>query len=863
MILGACAACVLLCAGAGAVYAASADDGYSPLGGLLTLMGQADKQFSEGGLVYVVTTKDGEAPTVQVGTTGTMNSKATALVDAVLTTQVNIPSVVEHDGVSYSVTSIADYAFAECDLESIAIAPTVTSIGNYAFFKDGKLASVQFADGSQLTSIGTGAFAMGNSVTELNLQDEAAVKPALTSITFPASLNILETRAFFGQSSLKEAVFQGDTIYSVSTFVFAYCTSLESIEIPTILTESRRVGASSFIGDVSLKTVKFHGGVANSPSITSGFSNEFSGCTGIQDVVYYDKKWTMIKAGITNPGTSYGQDANEFAFSDSPLANEYYTVKQYATEEDALAGVNCLGEIQVLRDTPLWKINAGELGERVRSVSYDKDGTTVTENVTSAEAYSQNGYQPGAWRYEGSENLGSPLTDSVYAVPVEADGLLSLERGGMTIEGEYIDGTLQTITVDKEGAEGSSDDETEDINQYVMKDGPVDLGVKVYDAAGALLVEGRDYVVTYESGDASYEDMPTAPGIYRVRVTGIGSYSGSLSLRFSLAEYLLSWTRVTGLDAVSTAQAISKKAILSVSQGGTPSGWAVVAADDDTLGALAASSLAGALDAPVLLTDGETLSTETATELNRVRAQRVVIVGSSSKVSESVQAAIKDLYVVQDVYRISANNPYDTAAKIATLGCGITIGATWSDTCIVAPRDNLALVQVAAAYANLTASPLFLVDAEAGLSQSELDAMATCSLARAIVLGDESVISADVDAQLKSVGVARQRIAADTDERISLSLAEFTLTETTRSEEQGVTPVAHIDGLAVASASNVASVPTASTLSGRTGTLLVLVGDGSEAYDFIASHKYEITYGYILGGGDGVTTSQAERIDSI
>ena len=47
---------------------------------------------------------------------------------------VSIPSSINVDGVTYSVTTIGDYAFKDCsDLTSITIPNSVTSIGDYAF----------------------------------------------------------------------------------------------------------------------------------------------------------------------------------------------------------------------------------------------------------------------------------------------------------------------------------------------------------------------------------------------------------------------------------------------------------------------------------------------------------------------------------------------------------------------------------------------------------------------------------------------------------------------------------------------------------------------------------------------------------
>ena len=71
--------------------------------------------------------------------------------------EVIIPESVEHEGTTYSVTSIAGSAFAYCSgLTSVTIPNSVTSIGNEAFFWCSGLTSVTI--GSGVESIGGSAF---------------------------------------------------------------------------------------------------------------------------------------------------------------------------------------------------------------------------------------------------------------------------------------------------------------------------------------------------------------------------------------------------------------------------------------------------------------------------------------------------------------------------------------------------------------------------------------------------------------------------------------------------------------------------------------------------------------------------------
>ncbi len=56
-----------------------------------------------------------------------------------------IPSSMTHNGTIYSVTSIGNYAFRDCDsLKSITIPNSVTSIGNYVFYDRGSLKEIYY-----------------------------------------------------------------------------------------------------------------------------------------------------------------------------------------------------------------------------------------------------------------------------------------------------------------------------------------------------------------------------------------------------------------------------------------------------------------------------------------------------------------------------------------------------------------------------------------------------------------------------------------------------------------------------------------------------------------------------------------------
>ena len=177
------------------------------------------------------------------GLTYTLNNDETATVSACdrTVTSIKIPSNVESNGQTY----------------------TVTSIGNYAFYRCSSLTSVDIPDG--VTSIGNGAFEICHS---------------LTSITIPDSVTSIGNSAFDSCDSLTSVTIP-DSVTSIGDSAFEFCYSLNSITIPDSVTS---IGNGAFYRCTGLTSVAFMG--KEPPSNFS--SDSFSGCTALKTVYLSD-----------------------------------------------------------------------------------------------------------------------------------------------------------------------------------------------------------------------------------------------------------------------------------------------------------------------------------------------------------------------------------------------------------------------------------------------------------------------------------------------------------------------------------------------------------------------------------------------
>ena len=185
--------------------------------------------FTIGNLKYTIT--DAEKHEVSVGKTETKP-----------TGDLVIPAEVEKDGVTYSVTEIAYFAFEDCSgLTSVTIPESVTSIGDEAFIDCIVLTEVII--GNSVTSIGDGAFAdcygltlvtIGNSV-EIIGKEAFYGCSGLTSVTIPESVTSIGVGTFSSCSGLTEVII-GNSVTSIRNSAFAGCSGLTSVTIPNSVT---------------------------------------------------------------------------------------------------------------------------------------------------------------------------------------------------------------------------------------------------------------------------------------------------------------------------------------------------------------------------------------------------------------------------------------------------------------------------------------------------------------------------------------------------------------------------------------------------------------------------------------------------
>lgn len=177
---------------------------------------------------------------------------------------IDIPDTVISGGQPYTVTAIREYAFTPShtitNVSSVFIPATVTSIGPFAFRCCKFLATVTFAEGSQLKSIGGSAFSGTDSA-----------HPRFKEIQIPNSVETIGTNAFHNCQDL-ESITLPASLKTIESSAFSYCLNLSKIKLPTSL---KAIQSYVFDGCSSLETVFYDGSLAQWSQINT--SNGFLG----------------------------------------------------------------------------------------------------------------------------------------------------------------------------------------------------------------------------------------------------------------------------------------------------------------------------------------------------------------------------------------------------------------------------------------------------------------------------------------------------------------------------------------------------------------------------------------------------------
>ncbi len=225
-------------------------------------------------------------------------------------------------------------------------------------------------------------------------------------------------------------------------------------------------------------------------------------------------------------------------------------------------------------------------------------------------------------------------------------------------------------------------------------------------------------------------------------------------------------TRIAGADRYATANAVALAAV------GTRTNVTsvVIASGENFPDGLAASALAGALNAPMLLTQSAALPTSVLATLTTIRATNAnltnaVLVGGTSVISADIATQLTAIGMT--VTRIAGDTRYATANAVAaatrTNNSG-TIGTFGGyRTAFLANGNNFPDALAASSWAYKNKHPLFLTNGTS-VDADTVAAMIAAGVQQVIILGGTSAVSAEVATAVAGVTgvITTTRVSGDT-----------------------------------------------------------------------------------------------------
>ena len=363
-----------------------------------------------------------------------------------------IPSSVDYNGATYSVTSIGyrafewcssltsieipnsvtsigDEAFSDCEsLTSIEIPNSVTSIGKSAFYSCTNLTDVLI--GNSVTSIGDWVFSYCKSLTNIGIPNSVTSIgnysflscSSLTSIEIPNSVTSIGKSAFYSCTNLTDVVI-GNSVTSIGSQAFGNCYNLTSIVIPNSVTG---IGYEAFYCCNNLTSIE----IPN--SVTSIGQSAFKGCSSLTRIVVDTNNNIYDSRNGCNAIIETATNALITGCQNTIIPKSVTSIKQRAFEDcSGLISIEIPNSVTWIGDyafSDCTSLNSIEIPNSVTSI-----GDRAFSNCTALTSVVWNAVKCSDFKvshspFDGCSNITSILfRDNVEHIPANlCYGLLSL-----------------------------------------------------------------------------------------------------------------------------------------------------------------------------------------------------------------------------------------------------------------------------------------------------------------------------------------------------------------------------------------------------------------------------------------------------
>ncbi len=491
-----------------------------------------------------------------------------------------------------------------------------------------------------------------------------------------------------------EAVFK--ECISLSNF-----TALANWNVRNVVTLERCFG--------NIYNIKLDGLSHWKTSSLESLENTFSNCRNLTDLTPLIN-WDVSK--VTNIREMF---ASNTSLTDiSPLAN--WNVSSIENAENTFKNCTALSDISPLANWKLANVSSASImffncplqnapltlidnitnttscalafgtSTQIRSFTMSKNRASYYTLKQGYEVNYQtytNGYMPIDIEYIASANKSEDATWQYRFA--NDDGINSwssldaLETDWDRVEGKEIH-ICKIVTTDADGIAAceSTDGSAQTVRVYTKENGEVkgiEGATAMIDGTGKIVVTVPAAWENSEISVAALTSENTAVIGATVSVEGKGEQTTN---KLGIATFAANGCedtentaviRLWGQEAQNTAAQIALKAYEKIDANGN-AGYeqtdnVVIARNDDFADAMSATGLAGALNAPILLTETGQLSSDVNSVIEKLGAKNAYIIGGAGAVKADVETSLKNISSIENVERIAGQEYFDTSVKCA------------------------------------------------------------------------------------------------------------------------------------------------------------------------------------------------------
>lgn len=191
----------------------------------------------------------------------------------------------------------------------------------------------------------------------------------------------------------------------------------------------------------------------------------------------------------------------------------------------------------------------------------------------------------------------------------------------------------------------------------------------------------------------------------------------------------------------------------------------VLGRGDLPIDSLTGSVLAANKNAPLLLTTPSTLPTSIAEEIKRLKPKRVYVLGGEGAISKDVVNQISGMNI--EIVRVVGANRYETAVSVANVYSPSSVNEIFLTTGDENSPDSLSI----ASYAGSNSTPILLTTPTT-LRNEVSRFIAAKNVKKVTIIGGTGAVSANVEVQLKALGVTVERVSGADRYETSVAIAK-------------------------------------------------------------------------------------------